>query len=150
MCRNIASLTIYSYLVPFLLHFSLNILKIMYLTCRDVRPKNRKTRIRTQHSVLIAYKYVLSPLSHNAMPLLSAPYRCVLRTKYLGCSVPWTTRPSYDRSLVDVSLTDGSRPWTDRNVNSSPTDVSPTKVSWILHHLDKASLGCCVPDRTIR
>jgi len=32
------------------------------------------------------------------------------------------------------------------NDNSSPTDVSPIDVSWILRPLDKASPGYCVPD----
>ncbi len=30
-------------------------------------------------------------------------------------------------------------------VNSSPTNVSLNEFSWILHPLDKASLGYCVP-----
>ncbi len=35
------------------------------------------------------------------------------------------------------------------NVKPSPTNVSPTKNSWMLHPLDKISLGYCAPDRTI-
>ncbi len=31
----------------------------------------------------------------------------------------------------------------------SPTDVSPTEISWMLHPLNKASLGYCVPDRCV-
>jgi hypothetical protein len=36
-----------------------------------------------------------------------------------------------------------------RNVSRSPSDVSPTENSWMLHPLDKVSLGYCAPDRTI-
>jgi hypothetical protein len=35
------------------------------------------------------------------------------------------------------------------NVSLSPTDVSPTENSWMLHPLDKVSLGYFAPDRTI-
>ena len=35
------------------------------------------------------------------------------------------------------------------NVSPSPTDVSPTENSWMLHPLDKVSLGYFAPDRTI-
>jgi hypothetical protein len=35
------------------------------------------------------------------------------------------------------------------NVSPSPTDVSPTENSWMLHPLDKVSLVYCAPDRTI-
>ncbi len=35
------------------------------------------------------------------------------------------------------------------NVSPSPTDVSPTENSWMLHPLDKVSLGYYAPDRTI-
>jgi hypothetical protein len=35
------------------------------------------------------------------------------------------------------------------NVSPSPTDVSPTENSWLLHPLDKVSLGYFAPDRTI-
>ncbi len=35
------------------------------------------------------------------------------------------------------------------NVSPSPTDVSATENSWMLHPLDKVSLGYFVPDRTI-
>jgi len=35
------------------------------------------------------------------------------------------------------------------NVSPSPTDMSPTENSWMLHPLDKMSLGYCAPDRTI-
>ncbi len=35
------------------------------------------------------------------------------------------------------------------NVSPSPIDVSPTKNSWMLHPLDKVSLGYCAPDQTI-
>ncbi len=31
----------------------------------------------------------------------------------------------------------------------SPIDVSPTESSWMLRPLNKASLGCCVPDRCV-
>ncbi len=34
-------------------------------------------------------------------------------------------------------------------VDVSPTDVSPTKNSWMLRPLNKASLGYCVPDRCV-
>jgi hypothetical protein len=35
------------------------------------------------------------------------------------------------------------------NVSPSSTDVSPTENSWMLHPLDKVSLGYFAPDRTI-
>ncbi len=35
------------------------------------------------------------------------------------------------------------------NVSPSPTDVSPTENSWMLHPLDKVSLDCFAPDWTI-
>jgi hypothetical protein len=35
------------------------------------------------------------------------------------------------------------------NVIPSPTDMSPTENSWMLHPLDKVSLGYYAPDRTI-
>jgi hypothetical protein len=35
------------------------------------------------------------------------------------------------------------------NVSPSPNDVSPTENSWMLHPLDKVSLGYFAPDRTI-
>jgi hypothetical protein len=35
------------------------------------------------------------------------------------------------------------------NVSASLTDVSPTENSWMLHPLDKMSLGYFAPDRTI-
>ncbi len=35
------------------------------------------------------------------------------------------------------------------NVSPSPTDVSPTENSWMLHPLDNVSLGYFAPDRTI-
>jgi hypothetical protein len=35
------------------------------------------------------------------------------------------------------------------NVSPSPTDVSPTENSWMLHSLDKVSLIYCAPARTI-
>ena len=35
------------------------------------------------------------------------------------------------------------------NVSPSPTNVSPTKNSWMLHPLDKVSLGYFAPDKTI-
>ncbi len=35
------------------------------------------------------------------------------------------------------------------NVSPSPTDVSPTENSWMLHPLDKVSLGYFGLDRTI-
>jgi hypothetical protein len=35
------------------------------------------------------------------------------------------------------------------NVSPSPTDVSPTENSWMLHPLDKVSLGYFAPDWTI-
>jgi hypothetical protein len=35
------------------------------------------------------------------------------------------------------------------NVSASPTDVSPTENSWMLHPLEKVSLGYFAPDRTI-
>jgi hypothetical protein len=41
-------------------------------------------------------------------------------------------------SPTDVSPTD-----------VSPTDVSPTEHSWMLHPMDKVSLGYFAPDRTI-
>jgi hypothetical protein len=34
-------------------------------------------------------------------------------------------------------------------VHPRPTDVSPTENSWMLHPLDKVSLGYFAPDRTI-
>jgi hypothetical protein len=34
-------------------------------------------------------------------------------------------------------------------VDVSPTDVSLTKNSWMLHPLNKASLGYCAPDRCV-
>ncbi len=34
-------------------------------------------------------------------------------------------------------------------LSPSPTDVSPTENSWMLHPLDKVSLGYFAPDRTI-
>jgi hypothetical protein len=34
------------------------------------------------------------------------------------------------------------------NVSPSLTDVSPTENSWMLHPLDKVSLGFFAPDRT--
>ena len=34
-------------------------------------------------------------------------------------------------------------------VDVSPSDVSPTESSWMLHPLNKASLGYCVPDRCV-
>jgi hypothetical protein len=38
---------------------------------------------------------------------------------------------------------------TECNVSPSPTDVSPTENSWMVHPLDKVSLGYFAPDRTI-
>ena len=35
------------------------------------------------------------------------------------------------------------------NVSPSPNDVSPTENSWMLHPLDKVSLGYFAPDQTI-
>jgi hypothetical protein len=35
------------------------------------------------------------------------------------------------------------------NVSPSPTDVSLTENSWMLHPLDKVALGYFAPDRTI-
>jgi hypothetical protein len=35
------------------------------------------------------------------------------------------------------------------NVSISPTDVSPTENSWMLHPLNKVSLGYFAPERTI-
>ena len=35
------------------------------------------------------------------------------------------------------------------DVSPSPNDVSPTENSWMLHPLDKVSLGYFAPDRTI-
>jgi hypothetical protein len=35
------------------------------------------------------------------------------------------------------------------NVSPSPTDVSPTENSWMLHPLDKVFRGYFAPDRTI-
>jgi hypothetical protein len=35
------------------------------------------------------------------------------------------------------------------NVSPSPTGVSPTENSWMLHPLDKVSLGYFAPDQTI-
>jgi hypothetical protein len=50
------------------------------------------------------------------------------------------------KNIVSV-VEEGANLWC--NVSPSPTNVSPTENSWMLHPLDKISLGYCAPDRTI-
>jgi hypothetical protein len=54
-------------------------------------------------------------------------------------------RPVPDRRVPTL----GPHLGTCRDVSPSPTDVSPTENSWMLHPLDKVSLGYFAPDRTI-
>jgi hypothetical protein len=66
-----------------------------------------------------------------------------------GCIVQGTegtrtfVRGYFSRRRIDIS------PCQRWNVSPSPTDVSPTKNSWMWPPLDKVSLGYFSPDRTI-
>ncbi len=58
----------------------------------------------------------------------------------------WIARPLDDASRLSHPFV---TEWDKCNVSPSPTDVSPTENSWMLHPLDKVSLDYFAPDRTI-
>jgi hypothetical protein len=62
---------------------------------------------------------------------------------FKGCNIQ--EFPVRDTSVGDTSTLHQK----GCNVCPSPTDVSPTGNSWMLHPIDKLSLGYFVPDRTI-
>ncbi len=87
-------------------------------------------------------------------PWQCVPYRCITERKFWDSAfhrrcVPWTLHciPWMMRLLDDMSLRRCvPLPW---SADVSPTDVSPTKNSWMLRPWNKASLGHCVPDRCV-
>ncbi len=81
-----------------------------------------------QHTCMYCCHWAATMWCHDYRympPTDVSPEQNISDVPSLERNVPTTV---YDVSLDDESLTDGSHPWTDRNVNSSPTDVSPTKV----------------------
>ncbi len=73
------------------------------------------------------------------------------RTKLMGYCVPCVIWLLDDISLMYPTLGPHQvcPASTGCNVSPSPTDVSPTENSWMLHPLDKVSLDYFPPDRTI-
>ncbi len=64
------------------------------------------------------------------------------RMFFIGRYIPCTKRPWPECPDSELHLQ-------GCNVSQSPTDVSPTKNSWMLHPLGNVSLGYFAPDRTI-
>jgi hypothetical protein len=76
----------------------------------------------------------------------STVYSCI---EYTRASLPSSELgpPNHSPASECVFPLDPKIIWC--NVSPSPTDVSPTENSWMLHPLDKVSLGYFAPNRTI-
>ncbi len=121
LCRNIASLTIYSYLVSFLLHFSLNILKIIYLNFAQILalkigrrgPRTAYMYVCRHWATMQCHDYVPPPRPMCPQKKISGTLRLLndvsLVRPFQGRCVPDRCVP--DQSFLDIASLGQSVPW---------------------------------------